>query len=147
MILILLMSFSASEFSTSSQYNIANPTLSFENTDEAIMKEIKGMIADENQSAIKTLFLDNLGLELDGFGIEDLVKALTEEALNKRKNGGQNLNTGKGGLELPKEITFPYSRHSSYEELCHLVEIFDPKDIYPCTVNEKTWSNGRPSLH
>jgi len=146
MILILLMSFSASEFSTSSQYNIANPTLSFENTDEAIMKEIKGMIADENQSAIKTLFLDNLGLELDGFGIEDLVKALTEEALNKRKNGGQNLNTGKGGLKLPRKITFPYSRHSSYEELCHLVGIFDPKDIYPCTVNEKTWSSGKISL-
>lgn len=31
---------------------------------------------------------------------------------------------------------FPYSRHSSYEELCGLVKAFEPVDIYPCTINE-----------
>lgn len=35
--------------------------------------------------------------------------------------------------------TFPYSRHSSYEELCDLVKIFKPMDIYPCTVDEMSW--------
>lgn len=34
---------------------------------------------------------------------------------------------------------FPYSRHSSYNELCHLVEVFRPVDIHPCTVEEATW--------
>jgi DNA cross-link repair 1C protein len=41
---------------------------------------------------------------------------------------------------LPKTITFPYSRHSSYSELCHLVQAFQPKDVYPCTVDEATWT-------
>jgi len=36
--------------------------------------------------------------------------------------------------------TFPYSRHSSYTELCHLVEAFKPKDIWPCTVDKYNWS-------
>lgn len=36
--------------------------------------------------------------------------------------------------------TFPYSRHSSYAELCTLVGAFKPKDIYPCTVDTERWS-------
>lgn len=36
--------------------------------------------------------------------------------------------------------TFPYSRHSSYEELCFLIEAFKPKDIWPCTVDKINWS-------
>ncbi|PVH94753.1 hypothetical protein DM02DRAFT_675983 [Periconia macrospinosa] len=36
-------------------------------------------------------------------------------------------------------IHFPYSRHSSYSELCALVEAFKPKDIFPCTVDETKW--------
>ncbi|KAK2593267.1 hypothetical protein QQS21_009032 [Conoideocrella luteorostrata] len=36
---------------------------------------------------------------------------------------------------LPKVILFPYARHSSYGELCHLVNLFNPKDIWPCTVD------------
>jgi DNA cross-link repair 1C protein len=35
---------------------------------------------------------------------------------------------------------FPYSRHSSYSELCELVAAFRPKDIYPCTVDPSTWN-------
>lgn len=39
-----------------------------------------------------------------------------------------------------KHITFPFSRHSSYEELRFLVAAFLPKDIYPCTVDPSTWT-------
>lgn len=38
--------------------------------------------------------------------------------------------------ELPNSIDFPYSRHSSYEELCDLVKAFEPVDVYPCTIDE-----------
>ena len=38
-------------------------------------------------------------------------------------------------------IHFPYSRHSSYNELRHLVSAFRPKDICPCTVDEETWTD------
>lgn len=47
---------------------------------------------------------------------------------------------------LPKEITFPYARHSSYEELCNLVSIFKPKDVYPCTENMVRWTQGQHSI-
>ncbi|KAF1954490.1 hypothetical protein CC80DRAFT_566996 [Byssothecium circinans] len=38
-----------------------------------------------------------------------------------------------------KTIRFPYSRHSSYSELCTLVDAFKPKDVFPCTVDETKW--------
>lgn len=41
--------------------------------------------------------------------------------------------------DLPTVIQFPYSRHSSYPELCHLLGIFRPRDIWPCTVDTKQW--------
>ncbi|KAI9719457.1 MAG: hypothetical protein M1812_003528 [Candelaria pacifica] len=44
--------------------------------------------------------------------------------------------------ELPLSITFPYSRHSSYEELCHLLGAFKPGDLYPCTTDEESWHRG-----
>ncbi|KAK5105374.1 hypothetical protein LTS08_001651 [Lithohypha guttulata] len=37
-------------------------------------------------------------------------------------------------------IHFPYSRHSSYSELRHLVGTLRPKDICPCTIDLKIWS-------
>ena len=39
-----------------------------------------------------------------------------------------------------KTIRFPYSRHSSYSELCKLVAAFKPRDVFPCTVDETTWN-------
>ncbi|KAI4099793.1 MAG: hypothetical protein LQ339_005815 [Xanthoria mediterranea] len=35
---------------------------------------------------------------------------------------------------------FPYSRHSSYTELCHFLSIFRPVDIYPCVTDKENWS-------
>ena len=40
---------------------------------------------------------------------------------------------------LPNDITFPYSRHSSYSELCNFVKAFKPKDVWPCTVDLASW--------
>lgn len=42
---------------------------------------------------------------------------------------------------LPTVIQFPYARHSSYAELCLLVDTFKPRDIWPCTVNPKYWKH------
>ncbi|KAK0709662.1 beta-lactamase-like protein [Lasiosphaeria miniovina] len=44
---------------------------------------------------------------------------------------------------LPSVITFPYSRHSSYQELCHLVGAFRPRDVWPCTVSPAEWYEKR----
>ncbi|KAH6880460.1 hypothetical protein B0T10DRAFT_144375 [Thelonectria olida] len=48
--------------------------------------------------------------------------------------------------ELPKLIQFPYSRHSSYPELCQLVDLFQPKDVWPCTVDPVGWLNNGTSI-
>jgi DNA repair metallo-beta-lactamase len=37
-------------------------------------------------------------------------------------------------------LHFPFSRHSSYNELCDMVTRFRPREIYPCTVEEKKWT-------
>lgn len=44
------------------------------------------------------------------------------------------------GDQLDRTIRFPYSRHSSYKELCDFVAVFKPRDIYPCTVEEQAWT-------
>ena len=49
--------------------------------------------------------------------------------------------TKKKGTDLQhsRTIRFPYSRHSSFNELCYLVDAFNPKDVVPCTVDEMKW--------
>jgi DNA cross-link repair 1C protein len=44
-----------------------------------------------------------------------------------------------GEEALPTLITFPYSRHSSYQELCHLLDVLKPNDVWPCTVDVWDW--------
>jgi len=58
-----------------------------------------------------------------------LVSVLSSHA-SKSKDSEKRLN---------KTIRFPYSRHSSYYELCALVDAFKPKDVFPCTVDEDRW--------
>lgn len=70
-------------------------------------------------------------MELDNF-IDILVKQANAK-LNRNRASTSRTD------DLPEEITFPYSRHSSYHELCALVEAFHPRDIYPCTANKETW--------
>ncbi|TVY91467.1 Protein artemis [Lachnellula willkommii] len=66
-----------------------------------------------------------------------LVKAI-EKAVSEKQNVYGSAEVEDGALA--KHITFPYSRHSSYPELCDLVRAFKPKDVYLCTVNEDKWN-------
>lgn len=59
--------------------------------------------------------------------LQSLVKAST------KGRGNESSST------LPNRIRFPYSRHSSYRELCHLVSVLKPRDIWPCTVDPVRW--------
>jgi len=70
--------------------------------------------------------------------LDELVQLLIKQA-NEKETSENNLPKAQGLQDFPREITFPYSRHSSYEELCALVEVLKPRDIYPCTVVEETW--------
>ncbi|KAL9031977.1 MAG: hypothetical protein Q9196_000050 [Gyalolechia fulgens] len=37
---------------------------------------------------------------------------------------------------------FPYSRHSSYDELCYFISAFNPVDVYPCVTHEESRTSG-----
>ncbi|KAI5459416.1 hypothetical protein BGZ63DRAFT_448023 [Mariannaea sp. PMI_226] len=52
----------------------------------------------------------------------------------------------QGNANLPKVIRFPYSRHSSYPELCQLVQLFKPRDVWPCTVDMAEWLRNGTSI-
>ncbi|KAK0629044.1 beta-lactamase-like protein [Bombardia bombarda] len=86
-----------------------------------------------------------LDLERSTFGDNNettLTNAI--HAITKTSQIGLNkVHPSKGGskVDLPNIITFPYSRHSSYPELCHLLDIFKPRDVWPCTVSLPEWFN------
>jgi len=77
----------------------------------------------------------------------DLASYLLERVAQKRNASksekASEVSEGAENAPLSKVITFPYSRHSSYRELCELVRIFKPKDVYPCTVDEDHWVEGK----
>ncbi|KAK1080033.1 hypothetical protein LTR33_005883 [Friedmanniomyces endolithicus] len=81
----------------------------------------------------------------DELPLERLVPALAK-LVTKAEQGkaSPSANSPKLVLKRPdglaKRITFPYSRHSSYEELCDLIDAFKPKDIYPCTIDDANWT-------
>jgi hypothetical protein len=82
---------------------------------------------------------DQFDLNEDTVGLDQLVgrlTALVKESDGFRFDGGSP--AAIGGLE--NTITFPYSRHSSYSEMCALVAALKPKDVYPCTVDEEKWT-------
>jgi hypothetical protein len=66
----------------------------------------------------------------DGLSLQTLVSALSANA------------TKNATIEEPRNhtIRFPYSRHSSYSELCDLVRALEPQDVFPCTVDEANWT-------
>lgn len=84
-----------------------------------------------------------LDIERAAFGDNDEIKLVNAfQAIAKKTQLIREklpASIGKDHEALPKVITFPYSRHSSYHELCHLLEAFKPEDVWPCTVDVREW--------
>lgn len=78
-----------------------------------------------------TLPPGNSHIGSDSTGLQRALKSLTDAS-----GKGRGHEDGRG---LPNRIRFPYSRHSSYRELCHLLQVLKPKDIWPCTVDSVRW--------
>lgn len=89
---------------------------------------------------IKTLLSDRRGLSVD-LSITDLsgdsIRPVLEALL--KQFGTQQLPDSGPDTALPRTILFPYARHSSLPELRHLVQVFKPKDVWPCTVHTDEW--------
>ncbi|KAK4166397.1 beta-lactamase-like protein [Cladorrhinum sp. PSN259] len=83
-----------------------------------------------------------LDMERSAFGDKNETKLLAGlQAIAKKlqPRARQPLADSPKEAALPTTITFPYSRHSSFPELCSLVGAFKPKDIWPCTVDVHRW--------
>ncbi|KAK0672034.1 beta-lactamase-like protein [Cercophora samala] len=72
----------------------------------------------------------------DEIKLADGLQAITKKLKSQNK---QHSPTHSKTVALPKTITFPYSRHSSFPELCELADTFKPRDIWPCTVDIPRW--------
>lgn len=86
----------------------------------------------------------SLDLDISNFDQQDqagIAKAIFQAItkLIQKDRGLSSVKETQPSDTLPRKITFPYSRHSSYQELCHLVGTLRPKDVWPCTVSPSDW--------
>ena len=115
---------------------------SFPDAEDAVLNDIRNVLLAGSRSLSRAMSLDDMGLDRqeDDLSLSELTKIILRSLTSKKTA----INTASKQQEqgLPREITFPYSRHSSYAELCDLVRVFRPKDVYACTVNAATWHEG-----
>ena len=76
----------------------------------------------------------------DDLSLSELTKYIMRSLTKKRSTNV--IESKQQNQGLPRVVTFPYSRHSSYDELCDLVRVFRPKDVYACTVDADAWHDG-----
>ncbi|KAL5339089.1 hypothetical protein BJX70DRAFT_364961 [Aspergillus crustosus] len=113
--------------------------------DPRALSRAKEALSEAFRSTSKALSLDGYGMkDAHEMHLEELVNVLSRGRLSEESNLLENSKTSAGiidrsGKPLPRTIRFPYSRHSSYAELCELVAAFNPRDIYPCTVDPHDW--------
>ncbi|KAL4961637.1 putative DNA repair protein [Aspergillus stella-maris] len=105
----------------------------------------KKALSEAFNSRNQALSLGKYGMtDAAGKTLDDLVNALSRsradvDSLSSVDSRSSTDILDQSGNPLPRTIRFPYSRHSSYTELCKLVAAFRPRDIYPCTVDPKEW--------
>ena len=108
--------------------------------------DVKQMLLKQLRSNQDYISLDDMGLDCDqgDLDLSDLIAVLSHAVSEKQSKVFKEHCDGQEREKmLPRVITFPYARHSSYFELCHLVQVFNPKDIYPCTVSKDNWHEGK----
>lgn len=114
--------------------------------DNQILSETRDALLEAYKSKRKTLSLDEYGIKDEqDIPLDKLVKILSRGMQNKSKQSLPNRivsprpRPSQSHTPSNRHQEFPYSRHSSYSELCELVSAFSPKDVFPCTTNPLTW--------
>lgn len=113
--------------------------------------QTSGALPPETQSIISkyltTQFSHGRNLSLDveinpensSAALEEVIGAIVKKSSAGGALASVELSKRPGGHQLPRTITFPYSRHSSYPELRDFVNAWKPKDVWPCTFDEEQW--------
>ncbi|KAI9794035.1 MAG: hypothetical protein M1816_006660 [Peltula sp. TS41687] len=131
--------------------------------DQRLVDEISSMLQRAVSRGKSTLSLNGLGLDSEDIDVPllDVVQLLVRRVSKDSERQQQkadpahskepglhqpNHSVRSSRKELPRTLTFPYSRHSSYQELCHLVEAFRPKDVYPCVVDQEYAADSETSI-
>jgi DNA cross-link repair 1C protein len=105
------------------------------NTTEEARAECARLLAN----ALATSRSLQLNVKSEDIQLTDLREAILPIANQHPKAGSSPSRNEFGGDKLPNVIRFPYSRHSSYPELCNLIDAFKPKDVWPCTFHLESW--------
>ncbi|PWY95587.1 DNA repair protein [Aspergillus sclerotioniger CBS 115572] len=111
------------------------------------LSQTRQALVDAFRSKTNVLSLDTYGMkDAHEMSLESFISILSRGRPDGEDwSGNVNHHThlqDKQGNPLPRIINFPYSRHSSYDELCDLVSAFKPKDVHPCTVDPMNWDEG-----
>ncbi|KAL4989522.1 hypothetical protein BDW68DRAFT_186362 [Aspergillus falconensis] len=113
--------------------------------DPQALSNAKEALSAAFRTKTKVLSLGSYGMkDAHEMPLEELVNILSRGCLGEECMLSEDLPTSveildRSGKPLPRTIRFPYSRHSSYAELCELVNAFKPRDIHPCTVEPLDW--------
>lgn len=108
------------------------------------VSEMKKILTAGPRAASKNITLNGISMGVgDGsLKLPQILQALAQLVQERISSATEIIESQGSSNELPRLITFPYSRHSSYDELCDLVKAFQPRDVYPCTVDEQYWTEG-----
>lgn len=111
-------------------------------------------LADDLKDKVRAFLLQSfasgrnvsLNFDVSSFNEENETKLAraVESVAKKAQLGRGKEKRDDESSTLPNRISFPYSRHASYPELCLLVGAFKPKDVWPCTSHDMDWiQNGK----
>ncbi|KAI1087137.1 Metallo-hydrolase/oxidoreductase [Rostrohypoxylon terebratum] len=108
--------------------------------------QLLGEIGTEVKRTLKKALVASRDIEIDldisefteKESITEVLKALVKK-VNATRNPVEKLDENGQTSGLPKQIVFPYARHSSLPELRHFIQTFKLKDIWPCTVDPAQW--------
>lgn len=111
--------------------------------------EVKKMLVAGLRAASQRISLNTISMDIgeDSLELPEILKALAQSVRERSSSRTESIESQGSSNELPRVITFPYSRHSSYDELCDLVRAFKPRDVYPCTADEQYWNEGMYTHH